>query len=40
MRVTIEDENTIDRIISTVAKSEVQIRELGNMSQIWKIFSS
>ena len=28
MRVTIEDENTIDRIISTAAKSEVQIREL------------
>ena len=28
MRVTIEDENTIERIISIAAKSEVQIREL------------
>ena len=28
MRVTIQDENTIERIISIAAKSEVQIREL------------
>ena len=28
MRVTIQDKNTIERIISIAAKSEVQIREL------------